>query len=206
MRRTKSESEETRQHIIDAAETVFLEMGVSRASLERIAQEAGLTRGAIYWHFSNKQQLFNAMTDRVRSIHSALLETQIEETAADPLAFIEERAFEIVRLFEENEHTRKVYQIIVTRCEYVGEMEEALVWQRSLHDTMAAVFDRAFELAASRGELANGWDARSASTMFHCFISGMLNDWLRYNFNSEFSKSVRCSLRCLLNCFGGSSR
>ena len=46
-RRTKAEAEQTREQILDAAEAVFLDRGVARASLAEIAQAAGVTRGAV---------------------------------------------------------------------------------------------------------------------------------------------------------------
>ena len=64
-RRTKEDAIATRNGLIDAAELVFREKGVSRASLSDIAQAAGATRGAIYWHFKDKVDLFGAMMDRV---------------------------------------------------------------------------------------------------------------------------------------------
>lgn len=64
-RRTKEEALATRDRILDAAEHVFFEKGVSHTSLADIAQHAGVTRGAIYWHFASKSELFDAMFDRV---------------------------------------------------------------------------------------------------------------------------------------------
>ncbi|MBL8522861.1 MAG: TetR family transcriptional regulator, partial [Betaproteobacteria bacterium] len=65
VRRTKEEAQETRNRLLDTAEHVFNERGVSRTSLAEIAEAAGVTRGAIYWHFKNKLDLFNAMMERV---------------------------------------------------------------------------------------------------------------------------------------------
>ena len=65
VRRTKEEALQTRNRILDAAEQVFYDKGVSRTSLADIAAQAGVTRGAIYWHFENKGDLFTAMFDRV---------------------------------------------------------------------------------------------------------------------------------------------
>ena len=59
-RRTKQEAQATRSHILDTAELVFEQRGVSGTSLGEIAKAAGLTRGAIYWHFKDKADLFNA--------------------------------------------------------------------------------------------------------------------------------------------------
>ena len=56
--KTKQQAGETRRQIIDAALTAFSEQGVSATSLVDIAKQAGVTRGAIYWHFKNKVDLF----------------------------------------------------------------------------------------------------------------------------------------------------
>ncbi len=64
-RKTKEEAEKTRKDLIAAARTVFHECGVSRSTLEKIAKEAGVTRGALYWHFKDKAALFSAMREDV---------------------------------------------------------------------------------------------------------------------------------------------
>ena len=53
MRRTKSEAEQTRNSILDAALTLFDEQGYTQTTLSSIARQAGVTRGAIYWHFAS---------------------------------------------------------------------------------------------------------------------------------------------------------
>ena len=65
VRRTKQEALATRHSLLDSAELLFQAQGVSRTSLQDIAQAAGATRGAIYWHFKDKADLFNAMMERV---------------------------------------------------------------------------------------------------------------------------------------------
>jgi len=64
-RKTKKDAELTRQRIIHAAREVFLVRGVSRTTMEHIAAQAGVTRGAVYWHFDNKIDLFHAMREQV---------------------------------------------------------------------------------------------------------------------------------------------
>jgi AcrR family transcriptional regulator len=200
VRRTKSQSEETRQRILDAAETVFIDIGVSKASLERIAAEAGVTRGAIYWHFANKQELLTAIFARVYDLHVAVLARSFED-AADPLQVVLDWALNVIDLFGTDEHTRMVYKIIVTRCEYLSEMQEAFTLQRSMHDTMVENFRRAFERAEQAGLLAEGWTAATASTTLQCFMSGLLDNWLRYDFSADVAKDLRSALQCLMGKF-----
>ena len=65
VRRTKEQALVTRHTLLDAAELLFQARGVAGTSLQAIAQAAGTTRGAVYWHFCEKADLFNAMVERV---------------------------------------------------------------------------------------------------------------------------------------------
>ncbi|MEV3961323.1 TetR family transcriptional regulator [Nocardia sp. NPDC050193] len=56
--------ERTRALLLDAAEEVFAEKGFAAATLDDIAHAAGYTKGAIYKHFSMKEELFLAVSDR----------------------------------------------------------------------------------------------------------------------------------------------
>lgn len=53
-----NEPNEKKQHILDAAIGVFIENGFEETSMRQIASAAGLTTGAIYHHFKNKDELF----------------------------------------------------------------------------------------------------------------------------------------------------
>ena len=59
--RRQERKEETRAELIDSAKRAFVRDGFHGASLERIAREAGYSTGAIYWHFSGKDDLFLAV-------------------------------------------------------------------------------------------------------------------------------------------------
>jgi TetR/AcrR family acrAB operon transcriptional repressor len=61
VRRTKEEALATRAALLDAAEKVFRQHGVTRATLGAVASAAGVTRGALYWHFRDKDELFAAL-------------------------------------------------------------------------------------------------------------------------------------------------
>lgn len=60
-RKTAAEAKETRQRIIDAALEVFVAQGVPDATLDQIARKAGVTRGAVYWHFNGKLEVLQAV-------------------------------------------------------------------------------------------------------------------------------------------------
>jgi AcrR family transcriptional regulator len=54
----------TRTRLLDSAEEVFAERGFHGTSLEEVAERAGYTRGAVYWNFSDKDELFAGVIER----------------------------------------------------------------------------------------------------------------------------------------------
>jgi TetR/AcrR family acrAB operon transcriptional repressor len=69
MKRTKEEAEETKKKLIDIALREFVKHGFENITLENIAAKAGVTRGAIYWHFNNKEDLMDSLI-KVKDIES----------------------------------------------------------------------------------------------------------------------------------------
>ncbi|MBI4030700.1 MAG: TetR family transcriptional regulator, partial [Proteobacteria bacterium] len=65
MRRTKKDAEQTREDILDAAVCLFSERGIQTTTLDEIASKVGVTRGAVYWHFENKMDIFDALHERL---------------------------------------------------------------------------------------------------------------------------------------------
>jgi AcrR family transcriptional regulator len=170
---------ETRAAILDAAEAVFHERGVGQTSLAQIAAAADVTRGAIYWHFANKVELFKAMQDRVRMPQEEFFQSR-EMTRSDRcLDLLQETTLEALRSFAADTRAQRVYTIILFRCEYVGEMGDALLKRREadhqMKDTILAVFDRASALR----QLSRPWQPSTAANAYLCAVVGLFSEWLR---------------------------
>lgn len=61
MKRTKEEAELTKKKLINIALEEFVKHGYENITLENIAAKAKVTRGAIYWHFNNKEDLMDSL-------------------------------------------------------------------------------------------------------------------------------------------------
>ena len=59
----RRKSAETRQHIIDAAYTLFYQIGFIRTGVDAIAHAAGITKRTLYQHFSSKDELIEAVLE-----------------------------------------------------------------------------------------------------------------------------------------------
>ncbi|HLV78194.1 MAG TPA: TetR family transcriptional regulator [Marinobacter sp.] len=170
-RKTKAEAAATRESILDAAESVFMEKGVARASLEEIARNAGVTRGAIYWHFRNKQDILSAMLVRVR----APLAEMIDDAGGDnPLGNLRDVCVAALRKLAEDEHYFRVYYILFHR----NESNLALEKHRELADESLAFVGRIFQAPDIGRQLRPGLSPSQAAYLLHTQMLGLFYDWL----------------------------
>ncbi|UPG72473.1 TetR family transcriptional regulator [Roseomonas gilardii subsp. gilardii] len=153
-RHTKAQAEQTREAILDAAEKVFYERGVARSTLEEVARVAGVTRGAIYWHFRDKLDLFLTLNERAELPHEDLVARLAENPELDPLEELDTIMATTKRQFEQDERRRRLLTIFYQRCEYVDEMAPALHRLQRADEELRAKFRELLHLAATRYPLA----------------------------------------------------
>jgi AcrR family transcriptional regulator len=80
-RRTVAEAAQTREDVLAAARQLFADRGYHHVSVPEIAKAAGVTHGALYHHFANKQDLFRAVFDQVEhELNDAVLVAAFAET------------------------------------------------------------------------------------------------------------------------------
>ena len=178
VRRTKEEAQATRNLILDTAEVVFHERGVSRSTLNDIAQAAGLTRGAIYWHFKDKADLFNAMMQRViLPLEEAALRSDDAELQ-DPLAYMRGNFTHALRLTVNDPQVRRVFEIATHKVEYVEETQAVRDRHLATRDECLLHAQRGITLAMKRGLLPKRIPARTAALGLHALIDGLIQNWM----------------------------
>ena len=185
-RKTKEDAELTRKRIIDAARQVFLLRGVSRSTLELIAAQASVTRGAVYWHFKNKTEIFHAIRDQVFLPLIDRMDDTLAEESNDALTQIENSLCDTVHQLDENIEMRQIYEIMMIKCEYIDDF--ATVLQQIL-DNCANISDK-FELAYVRANtqqiLAGAHSPRALALDTHLFFSGLLHMWIKDTDGTRF--------------------
>lgn len=114
MRRTKAEAEQTRQSLLSTARQLFAQQGVAKTSLDQIAQAAGLTRGAVYWHFANKAELFHALREEALfPLFQDMKTTLRGDGQGDPLLRVEQGMLQILSNLEQNDELRETFSLSV---------------------------------------------------------------------------------------------
>lgn len=194
VRKTKEDAAITRQRIIDAARETFLQKGVSRTSLEHIASNAGVTRGAVYWHFQNKAELFYAMRE---AVHLPLID-RMDETLlgnaddrnADPLSRIRKYLETTVRMLDEDQTMRETYEVMMAKCEYVDEFADVL---KSILLNCSGLIHKLEQVYAKAQELNQVTTQLTAAELAmdtHLFFSGLLHMWVKDTEGTLFRESA----------------
>ncbi|RJS94367.1 TetR family transcriptional regulator [Salinisphaera sp. Q1T1-3] len=199
-RKTKSESEQTREHILDAAEAEMLDRGVGKASLERIAQRANVTRGAIYWHFEDKSALLAAMVARTKMPMRDLRQCLSEHIpGAAPLELLKEMMLHGVNRLATDDQHRRVCHIVLHRCEIdQSEAASARLLAAMFDETRAALVAISHEVAEQRS-LPAGLTAEDIADMIMAYMAGLYECSLRHPDTYRVEHGAETKIEALLN-------
>lgn len=178
VRRTKEEAAATRARILDTAELLFSDKGVSRTSLADIAQAAGVTRGAIYWHFKNKVDLFDAMISRVRLPLEEMARRAANDELDSPLAYVRSCVIDVLRRAATDPQCRRVFEICYHKCEYVDEMATLKERHAESRGGCLENIELGLKNAVRKGELPEQVNTRRAAIALHALIDGMMSNWI----------------------------
>ncbi|WP_445335466.1 multidrug efflux transporter transcriptional repressor AcrR [Citrobacter koseri] len=200
-RKTKQQAQETRQHILDVALRLFSRQGVSSTSLAEIAKAAGVTRGAIYWHFKNKSDLFSEIWELSES---NIGELEIEYQAKfpdDPLSVLREILVHLLEATVTEERRRLLMEIIFHKCEFVGEMAVVQQAQRSIcvegYDRIEQTLTHCIKAKMLPGNLMT----RRAAILMRGYISGIMENWLFAPQSFDLKKEARDYVAILLEMY-----
>ena len=177
VRRTKEEALATRHRILDAAELIFERRGVSRTSLQDIAQAAKVTRGAIYWHFKDKADLFTAMMERATMPMEAAYRP-FDASDDDPLAFLERQVVAALLITATSPQVRRAFDIATHKIEYVDELLAVRDRRVACRNDCLAEGERILKAALRRGQIASRVPARSLALGLHALVDGLIQNWM----------------------------
>jgi TetR/AcrR family acrAB operon transcriptional repressor len=177
-RRTKEEALATRERLLDAAELLFQEQGVSRTTLQQIAQASGATRGAVYWHFKDKADLFNAMMDRVTLPLEAANRAGMEAGAQQPLVAVRTTLGAVLRVIATDPDVRRVVDIATRKIEYTDEMQAVQRRHIESRRIFLSDFEQALRQAARIAGHRLPLPVAMAAGGLHAIMGGLIQDWL----------------------------
>ena len=178
VRRTKEDALATRHALLDAAEHLFQAHGVSGTSLQDIASAAGATRGAVYWHFKDKADLFNAMMERVTLPLEHALDDAGTVEPADALQAMRRAILLALKKTETDAQTRRVFEVATHKVEYIEALAPVRQRHLQVREDCLGQMKRALLAGARSQGVHLPLPAEVAARGLHALVDGLIQNWL----------------------------
>ncbi|MFC4158105.1 TetR/AcrR family transcriptional regulator [Chitinimonas lacunae] len=168
---------DTRTRILDSAARVFARKGYLCASLDEVAADAGLTKGAVYWHFSSKNELFFALLDsRFKTEYEQHLPAALEAQQAnpDPKAALLELLCEVLGRVEQDPDWPRLF------LEFMGQAREPEI-RRRLGDAYLSSYRMSAQLIARQHQdhgQGSPDDPELMAIFWSSLMDGLILAWL----------------------------
>lgn len=171
MKRTKEEAAETRRRILKAAEQLFLDRGYENVTLDEIASAVGSSRGAVHWHFGNKQGLLLALRDDAVSPLKLLADELDENGTDDILSQLSDTLSSLFFELHSDERRRGIIRLMM----HLDIMRDAT--EGGGHRVSHEAISRMLAAANRRNQLRPPWTPKTAASAINAVVSGILEEW-----------------------------
>lgn len=176
-RKTKAETELTYNALLDAAMMLFTRQGVARTTLNDIAQEAQMTRGAVYWHFDNKDAVIRALWERNACETHERFTASMEALSASANAGegVRETLKASLRELMSDPKVGQVMRIVFNNVEFTDEKTPLQEFLIQREEKILHVMERLFEALAERNCLKVTYPPAFLSRSFLAYMRGLLD-------------------------------
>ena len=177
MRRTKEEAAVTRATLLKAALTVFSSKGYDATTLDDIASAAKVTRGAIYWHFKGKADLYNTLIEEVSARGGTVVQNAVAKGGT--LLEILRRIFiDQCALMEDDKEARAVMELVLFRTGLNPELKAGRKKQIDEGNALIQGIAGALQMGIQQGQLRDDVDPTDMARAFLAFENGVIQMWL----------------------------
>lgn len=201
-KKTYSESMQTKNSILIAAQKVFANKGFNKASLTDIAREANVTRGAIYWHYENKIALLaSLLEEEARKLNLvSTLSSAAHENQTDPLGQLKQWA-----LAHFNEDSKSFFNSsVMVIFESIIHSDISIEAREQLEELINLRFlsiEDALRNAVSLQQLPSDCDVELASVYIQATMFGLIMQMRQDNMKHSASY-YKCIIECMFNHLG----
>lgn len=173
-RRTKEDAERTRLQLLDTALALFSKKGLANVTLAQVASAAGVTRGAIYWHFKDKEEMINALWDQAFQPMTEQVERVLEDDDGQPMQALEDMCGGILHEMVTNERLLQITRLC-QQAVYDEKMQDT--WRAQCikdQESLQLLIAKAREKDELRDDLSD----EIIGMMVMSFISGVIERWI----------------------------
>ena len=169
---TKEHAEKTREDLLKSGLKLFTEKGFASTRLEDVAKDAGVTRGAFYWHFQNKLELFVAIFSETIKIISRHF-TDIINRGLSPLETIRTFMLDTANRFTNDEDYRS-FSILFYSIEWTPEVRDAVeTAMEKFEKEHELPLEKIIEQGKEQGEINDSIVTEVIIKAFEIYLAGM---------------------------------
>jgi len=172
-RKTKQEAQVTRNTILEAAGRMLLARGIARTSLLDIAKEAGVTRGAIYWHFTGKQHLLCTLWEGLLRENTFFFQTVGGQEESDPLGFLVEQLFGFLKKLPENTRRQRLFRLFLHDHTITGQGTSFVFDRRGFQIYRVQAVAALLSAAIEKKQLPPGIDVHLGAIVLIAYVDGL---------------------------------
>jgi len=171
MKKTKEAALITKTQIIEKAVELFIQKGFSSTTLDEIAQQTNVTRGAIYWHFNDKLDIVNELIETEHNKLHKLLSKLFNDDSASFIK-IQKIIEEIVINFFEKKSFQNFIELTWFKIEYT-QLSNLKTTKTELTEYFIQNFRSVIKEVQNIGEIKNDIDANDIAITITNMINGM---------------------------------
>ena len=137
-----------------------------------------MTRGAIYWHFKDKAELFQAVCERGTLPVEALLAQASQNAQRDPLAMVRQLALMALTQLAQHADTQAMFDVIFHKCEFTAELAPVVAKNDADRAACLSQVQQLFDQAVACGQLPPTTDTFLATHGLHAYMVGLMHEWV----------------------------
>jgi len=183
----KNDEMDTKGHILEIARSEFAARGYYATSMDSIVKATGLSKGALYWHFRSKAELFRAVLSEEAEMVKKIIFPEKEDLKEQDLQqFFLERGERLIDFY----HSGREYVLLWLHISLEAQRENTEVTHMAIEikDSVTnELLVRLADLEPPVERLDNGLDGKEFILLFEAILNGLLLD-LQFKRNPELTR------------------
>ncbi len=177
--------ETTKRKILEAAAKCFSEGGYAKTTMDKIAEEAGVSKGALYWHFKSKEELFVELKERSIAKARKQFEKLFAQKKPFDIKLREAIGLYISFLVPENREVARLNAEFLAEAPKIPKLNDMLKDQYEMFRSLiASTIGEAIE----KGELRKDIDPEIVSLILLAMLDGLELHWAILELDFDWEK------------------
>ncbi len=177
--------EPTKKKILDAAAKCFSKWGYAKTTMDKIAEEAGVSKGTLYWYFKSKEELFVELKKKSIAKVRDQFEKLFSQNKTFDLKLKKAIDLYLSPLVPEKREIARLKAEFLAEAPKIPELNNMLKQQYELIQGLIA---STIQEAIKKGELRNDIDPKSLSMILLAMLDGLELHWAILELDIDWQK------------------